>query len=265
MRRSSAAATSSAVAGAARRFARARWPSTASVAFSARRASPSAWRTRSSVASSDSGRHVTVLGLQLPLGAQDNRRERFGPKRLEHEHAQARQQRRVQLERRILGRGADQRDDAGLDGRQERILLRAVEAMDLVAEQDRAASFDLAALLRFANDLAHARHAFGHGAERHELLVGVAGEQARERRLAAAGRAPQHHARDRALLDRFAQRLAGAEQLLVAEEIVEGVGPQPMGERRCRPSPAASAAGKELELVGNVPGHNAAFYWLPAA
>ena len=90
----------------------------------------------------------------------------------------------------------------------------------------------LAALLGFANDLAHARHAFGHGAERHERFVRVAREQARERRLAAAGRTPKHHARDRALLDGLAQRLAGPEQLLVAEELVERVGPQPMGERR---------------------------------
>jgi hypothetical protein len=46
--------------------------------------------------------------------------------------------------------------------RQKRILLRLVEAMDLVGEQDRASS-GLQATLRFADDLANARHPFGHG------------------------------------------------------------------------------------------------------
>ncbi len=37
----------------------------------------------------------------------------------------------------ILGRCADERDEALLDERQKRILLRLVEAVDLVHEQDR--------------------------------------------------------------------------------------------------------------------------------
>ncbi len=125
-----------------------------------------------------------------------------------------------------------ERDDAFFDRRQERILLRLVEAVDLVAEEDRAAAVDAPALLGLADDLAHARHAFGHGAERDELSVGVAREQPRERRLAAARRSPQNHAADRAVLDRFAQRFAGTEQLLLADEFVERFGAQAMRERR---------------------------------
>ena len=49
-----------------------------------------------------------------------------------------RQQRRVDLEVRVLGGRADQRDHALLDRRQQRVLLRLVEAVDLVEEQDRA-------------------------------------------------------------------------------------------------------------------------------
>ena len=58
--------------------------------------------------------------------------------------AQAREQRAVQLERRVLGRGAHEHDVAGLDERQERVLLRAVEAVDLVHEEQRAAAPALA-------------------------------------------------------------------------------------------------------------------------
>ena len=47
------------------------------------------------------------------------------------------EQRRVDLEVRVLGRRPDQRDEALLDRGQERVLLRLVEAVDLVQEQDR--------------------------------------------------------------------------------------------------------------------------------
>src|SRR5205823_4056980 len=60
--------------------------------------------------------------------------------RLEHVHGGARQERAVHLERRVLGRRADERQQALLDKRQERVLLRLVEAMYLVDEQDRRAS-----------------------------------------------------------------------------------------------------------------------------
>ena len=55
----------------------------------------------------------------------------------EHEDARPREQRRVHLERRVLGRRADEHDRARLDVRQERVLLRLVEAVDLVDEEDR--------------------------------------------------------------------------------------------------------------------------------
>jgi hypothetical protein len=45
----------------------------------------------------------------------------------------------VELEGRVLGRRADQRDGAVLDVGEEAVLLRAVEAVDLVHEQQRAA------------------------------------------------------------------------------------------------------------------------------
>ena len=55
--------------------------------------------------------------------------------RVHHVHAAARQQRRIELERRIFGRRANEHDDAFLDVRQERILLHLVEAVHLVDEE----------------------------------------------------------------------------------------------------------------------------------
>ena len=57
------------------------------------------------------------------------------PSDLQHVHARARQQRADDLERRILGGRADERQRAVLDVRQEGVLLRLVEAMHLVEEQ----------------------------------------------------------------------------------------------------------------------------------
>ena len=51
------------------------------------------------------------------------------------QHLAARQERGVDLEARIFGRRSDQRDGAVLDVGKEAVLLRAIEAMDLVHEQ----------------------------------------------------------------------------------------------------------------------------------
>jgi hypothetical protein len=71
--------------------------------------------------------------------ALEDRHHRGQRQRLEDVHLRSRQQRRVHFERRVLGRRADQDDVARLDARQEGVLLRLVEAMDLVDEEDRPA------------------------------------------------------------------------------------------------------------------------------
>ena len=53
------------------------------------------------------------------------------------DHRAAREQRGVHLEVRVLGRRADQRHEPVLDRVQHRVLLRLVEAVDLVDEEDR--------------------------------------------------------------------------------------------------------------------------------
>ena len=60
---------------------------------------------------------------------------RFG-ERLQGVDAAAGEQRGVEFEGGVLGGGADQADGAALDVGQEGVLLRLVEAMDLVDEED---------------------------------------------------------------------------------------------------------------------------------
>ncbi len=58
---------------------------------------------------------------------------------MQDEDLRARQQCRVHLERRVLRGGADQYDVAGLHARKKRVLLRLVEAIDFIDENDGAA------------------------------------------------------------------------------------------------------------------------------
>jgi len=169
--------------------------------------------------------------------------------RLEHEHAAARQQRAGELEARVLRGRADQGDDPVLDPREEGVLLGSVEAVDLVTEEDRAPPFVLEPLFRRLDDLADPRHAFGDGGKRLEVAVGVVGDDARQRGLAGPRRAPEDARGHVAAADQLAERLAGAEQLLLAEELVQvprtHAGRERLGrageEGRLRHDPATSS------------------------
>ena len=89
--------------------------------------------------------------------------------RLEAEHLAARQERRVHGEARVLGGRPDDDDRPVLDVRQERVLLRLVEAMNLVDEDDRALALEREPIARRGDDLAQLADAAEHGAERHEV------------------------------------------------------------------------------------------------
>ena len=174
--------------------------------------------------------HLGLRALAALDRAPQQRLEVLGRELLELVDLRAREQRAVDLEVRVLRRGADQRHEPVLDGRQQRVLLRLVEAVDLVEEEDRRAAA-LAPLGRAGDHLAHL------GAprlDRGELLergVGVLGGEAGERRLPGPGRAVEDHRVRAAGLERGAQRGARSEQVLLADELVERGRPHPRGER----------------------------------
>jgi hypothetical protein len=89
------------------------------------------------------------------------------------------------------------------------------------------------------DDLAHAGNALGDGAEVARTRRRALGDDARERRLAGARRPPEDDAADGVLLDQLAQRLAGPEQVLLADVLVERARPHARGERRVRAGGAA--------------------------
>src|SRR5262249_25679463 len=62
----------------------------------------------------------------------------IGREHLQNEDLRPREQRGVHLERGVLGGGADQNDRAAFDVVQKCVLLRLVETMNLINENDRA-------------------------------------------------------------------------------------------------------------------------------
>ena len=117
-----------------------------------------------------------------------------------------------------------------LDIGQKRVLLRLVEAMDFVDEQDRAAA-------ELAQPLGIGHHGFDfldpgqHGAEGKKLALRHARDDARQRGLADARRSPENERRQLIALDLRAQRLARAEDVLLPGEVVERFGTHAVGQR----------------------------------
>ena len=146
----------------------------------------------------------------------------------------SREQRRVDLEVGVLGGRADQRHQALLDGGKERVLLRLVEAMDLVEEEDRRLVRSPAALLG-ARD--HRPDLGAPGVDRRLLLerpTRSRGDDPRQGGLARARRAVQHCRVRLAGFDRGAKRRVGAQQVRLADKLVERSRPHPHRQRRLR-------------------------------
>src|SRR5690606_24212177 len=148
--------------------------------------------------------------------------------RVEHVDAGAGEQRGVECEGRIFRRRPDQDDRSSLHVGEEGVLLRLVEAVDLVDEEDGLPALADAALLGLGDDLAHVGHAPQHCREGDECASRRVGDHPRQRRLARAGRAPEDHGRDFVALDRLAEEPALAEQVLLTEDLVERAGAHPL-------------------------------------
>ena len=109
----------------------------------------------------------------------------------ELENARARDERADDFEIGIFGGRADQRDHAGFDVRQQRVLLGLVPAMDFVHEQDGADVVQAAAFERFGDDFAQVGFACQDGRDGDEVALGAVGDDLRQGGLAGAGRPPQ--------------------------------------------------------------------------
>ena len=180
--------------------------------------------------------HGAGLGVErqraaeLGLGAGEQALDRHLVERLEHQYVGSRQERGVELERRVLGGGADQHDGAVLHHGEETVELGAIEAMDLVDEEQRAPTQGAAAARR----LEHLLEIGDAGEDRRDLLeleIGLVGEEAGDGGLAGAGRPPEDQRAERARAQHASDGAVGADEVVLADHLGEGSRPQPIGER----------------------------------
>ena len=139
------------------------------------------------------GARIVVERELLPLDLLRPRQEigeRLRLERLEDEDAGAREERGVELEGRVLGGGADQRDGAVLHHRQEGVLLGAVEAVDFVDEEERPLAH-LAAGARRLEGLLEVGDAGEDGRNLLEMEIGLARREGGRRLSCRSPAAPR--------------------------------------------------------------------------
>ena len=130
--------------------------------------------------------------------------------------------------------------------REEGVLLRAVEPVHLVEEQDGAPALLPQARPCPLGDLADILHAGGDGRQGLERLLGGAGDEARDRGLARTGRPPQHHRREPVGFDQHPQRATRAQQLLLADDFIERTRPQAGRDGRATLESVQHRGGEEV-------------------
>src|SRR5262247_2294086 len=119
---------------------------------------------------------------------------------------------------------------AVLHHRQKGILLRPVETVHLVDEQQRA----LPGLAPRGGGIEHLLEVGDAREHRRDLLeveIGRGGEQPRHRGFSGAGRAPEDQRTERARLQHAGERAVGTEQVILADHLGEALRTQLVGER----------------------------------
>ena len=155
----------------------------------------------------------------------DQRLQLLVVQRLQHIDLRARQQRGIHLEGRILGRCPDQRDQSRFRIGQQGVLLRLVETVDLVDEQDGVASRLQVALGLFhrRTDILHPRK---DGRQRNEFMPEGVRRQPCQRGLAHTRRPPEDHRMRLPRLERQPQRPIRPQQVLLPDHLVQRRGSQ---------------------------------------
>ena len=144
--------------------------------------------------------------------------------------------------------------------RQQGVLLGLGEAVHLVDEQHGAAAGVGELALGGGDDRPDLLDAGVERGQLDELPLGGQRDDVRERRLAGAGRAVEDQRHRLVGLDQPAQRRPRAEQVLLADDLVERPRPHPDGERRAGvdgAGPSSSGASNSEVTVAKLPaGHD---------
>ena len=187
--------------------------------------------------------HLAEAALGIGEGAAQKRDNLIFGQRLQQVNAAAREQRGVDFERRILGGGANQANAAFFNVWKESVLLRFVEAMNFVDEDDGARAV-LAGAVGVAHDLLDFLDAGENRGKLDEVGLGDAGDDLGEGGLAGPRRAPEDHRCGIVTFDLHAQRFAWRDQVLLSNEFVERSRAHAVGEG-ARPCVVESSGGMD--------------------
>lgn len=163
------------------------------------------------------------------LGAVEERGQCGFVEAFEDEDLGAGEEGAVEFETRVLRGGADQGDGAVLDVGQEAVLLGAVEAVDLVDEQQGALA-DAASASCGGEDLAQIGDAGEGGRHWLEGQVADVREEPGDGGLPDAGRAPQDGGAEALLGDHAAERGVRGKEVVLPDDIFQLGGAQAVGE-----------------------------------
>ncbi len=130
----------------------------------------------------------------------------------------------------IFGGGSDEDDEALLDVAEEDVLLGFVEAVDFVEEEDGAFGGVAETEFGFGEDFADFFDADGGGIEVDEMSLCVFGVEVGEGGFAGARGAVEDEGGEAVGFDHAAEEFAGAEDVGLAGELVEGGGAHAGGE-----------------------------------
>ena len=174
---------------------------------------------------------IAEPALGVGEGVADDLRDLVVGERVEREDAGAGEERGDDLERRVLGGRADERHGAVLDVGEDGVLLGLVEAVHLVDEEDGAEVLGGAYLAGLLDGLPEVGDAGGDGGDADEVRFREPGDEPRERRLAGAGGAPEHHGGHLAGADGALQHVAFAEEVKLPDVLLERAGAHAGRER----------------------------------
>ncbi|MOA00769.1 hypothetical protein D3C78_1201430 [compost metagenome] len=139
----------------------------------------------------------------------------------EHVDPRTGQQGVVQLEGRVFGGRANENQRAVFDIRQEGVLLRLVEAMHFVDEQNRAAAILPGLLLGHVHRLADFLDPGQYGRDRFKVRVRDFRQQPRQGGFTHPRRPPENHRVQGTLLQRLTQGLAAGQQVFLTDVLVQ--------------------------------------------
>ena len=162
----------------------------------------------------------------VPKRAAEQLFDLFRFQRLQDKHFATGEECAVDLKRRVFRRRADENNAALFDEGQEGILLRFVEAVNFIDEQNGFFA-EPPALFRLFHHLLDFFDSAGDGGEVDEIGFGAAGDDPRERGFADARRPPENHGADVVAFDEAAQNPAFSQQVFLPAVFVQRLRPQP--------------------------------------